>query len=140
MPKDEVRGCGFRSGSLSKLKVTNSLGWSEGSSRNGETRGTTQPAQTARPQDEEDEEEGRRRRISNTLQVVEKGRREEMISKEEGKSQKPSLLAAASRCKQNLDNNNSARAKRIQRRGNKWLTRPPGTAENGGPAGWCLSN
>lgn len=102
MPKDEVRGCGLRSGSLSKLKVTNSLGWSEGSSRNGETRGTTQPAHTARPQDEEDEaeERGRRRRrrskgrrsrkISNTQQVVEEGRREE-ISKEEGKSQKPSL-------------------------------------------------
>lgn len=100
MPKDEVRGCGFRSGSLSKLKVTNSLGWSEGSSRNGETRGTTQPVQTARPQDEEDEEGERRRRrrrgrrrISNTLRVVEEGRREE-ISKEEGKSQKPSVLAA----------------------------------------------
>lgn len=81
MPKDEVRGCGFRSGSLSKLKVTNSLGWSEGSSRNGETRGTTQPAQTARPQDEEDEEderrENRRRELSNTRQVVEEGRRRE---------------------------------------------------------------
>jgi hypothetical protein len=79
MPKDEVRGCGFRSGSLSKLKVTKSLGWSEGSSRNGETRGTTQPAQTARPQDEEDEEEMRRRgrrkrRVSNTAS---RGEREE---------------------------------------------------------------
>lgn len=83
MPKDEARGCGCRrrrSGSLSKLKVTKSLGWSEGSSRNGETRGTTQPAQTARPQDEEEEDEEdegrrrRRRRISNTAS---RGGREE---------------------------------------------------------------
>lgn len=63
---------------FSKLKVTNSLGWSEGSSRNGETRGTTQPAQTARPQDEEDEEEETRSRGGKDIKhKTSRGGREE---------------------------------------------------------------
>lgn len=77
---------------LSKLKVTKSLGWSEGSSRTGETRGTTQPAQTARPQDEEEEEEGRRRgrgrRTSNTASRggrEERGEDNKRISKKRGR-------------------------------------------------------